>query len=111
MATIGDFTREQFKAFLLTYSSHVDYNFSAPEKVLIEKLVPNDSDYLIKLFNKLEENERVQILVEGALKYLVSQDDIEDFEESLNRQFIADGKYCHFEKSFFKYYSNLIKSI
>ncbi len=107
MDTIMDLSKEQYKAFLLTYSSNVDYNFSSPEKDIIETQLSGDCRDMISLFNTMNEHERLQILVEGALKYLTSDAAIDEFEQALNKQFLADGKYCRFERSFFKYYSAL----
>lgn len=111
MNTLNDLSREQFKAFLLTYSSHVDYQFSAPEREIIENQLPEDSDQIIKLFSKLDEHERVKILVEGSLKFLKTSKDHMEFEQALNKQFLADGNYCRFERSFFKYYLELTLSL
>lgn len=107
MGQIQKFTKEQFKGFLLAYSSHVDFKFSQEEKDLIFKCVPNNSEHIMNSFHDYNESERTMLIVEGVVEHLKTEQDVNEFNEALQHQFMADGKYCRFEKCFFEYFNDL----
>jgi len=107
MGQIQTFSKEQFKGFLLAYSSHVDFKFSQEERDLIVKCVPNTSEQIMKSFNEYDETEKIMLIVEGVVEHLKTEQDVNEFNKALQHQFMADGKYCQFEKCFFEYFNNL----
>ena len=57
-------------------------------------------------FNTLNEAERILVITDGLVKFKDEQK-LEDIEETLMEQFYLDGKFCKYERSFLKYFSQL----
>jgi len=109
MGLMPTFSKEQFKGFLLAYSSHADFKFSKEEKDLIVKCVPDNSERILKTYDEFDEQERIILIVEGVIDHLKTEKDVQEFNMALQDQFMADGKYCRFEKSFFEYFNALAR--
>lgn len=49
------------------------------------------------------------MVVEGVVEHLKTEQDVKEFYQALQHQFMADGKYCRFEKCFFEYFNDLAR--
>ena len=106
MGHAKNFSIEEYLLFLLLYASHVDYKFSSDEKQHLKHKYAVKYPHVEVKFNALNEAERILVLTDGLVKFR-DEPKLEDVKELLMEQFYLDGKYCKYERSFLKYFSQL----
>jgi len=107
MGKLKHLTKKEFKAFILAYSSHVDFKFSEEERNMITKSLPIASATVLDSYAEYDEMDKIEFIVEGVLDHITTKEDVHEFKQALQTQFLADGTYCRFEKCFYEYFSDL----
>jgi regulator of sirC expression with transglutaminase-like and TPR domain len=88
-----DWTRQEFKAYLLTYAAKANYFESEEETELILSLVSNDAYKRIhKEFDKDNDYQSIQKILYNIEKFNYSKDELHVLIEDIQKFFMADGE-------------------
>ncbi len=95
-----DWTKEEFKAYLLLYASKSDQHISEEEKELILENISNEGYQ--KLKEELDEDndfQSIQKIMYTINKYNYTKGDIEQLLIDVKNLFMADGHFDTLEKN------------
>lgn len=87
-----NWTKEEFKAYLLLYAAHADFIESEEEQELIRELVPVSSYKAIhKELEHDNDYQSIQKILHNVEKFNYSRDDLNQLMKDINTVFNADG--------------------
>ncbi len=87
-----DWTREEFKAYLLMHAAEADYVRTEEERAVIRTLVTNES--YSKIHRELQNDndyQRIQKILFNLEKFHYSKNDLKVLVKDIKRLFYADG--------------------
>ncbi len=105
-----DWTRQEFKAYLLSYAANANYFESEEEKELILEMV--SSDVYKKVHRELANDndyQSIQKILHNIEKYNYSKDELHHLVEDIENLFNSDGKYDLLEGNMLRALSKLIE--
>lgn len=95
-----NWTRAEFKAYLLTYAAKADYIETREEKAIIKKLVSKD-DYR-KIHREIDgdnDYQSLQKIMHNLEKFNYSKEELDILIEDIKKLFMSDGKYDVLEQN------------
>ena len=96
-----DWTRAEFKAYLLSYVAQANYFESDEEKEVILSIVSNDAYKRIhRELAKDNDYQSIQKILFNVEKFNYSKDDIHVLIEDIQKLFLADGEIDLLESNF-----------
>ncbi len=104
-----DWTREEFKAYLLSYAAKSNFFESPEESEMILALVSTDA--YIRVHRELENDndyQSIQKILHNIDKFEYSKDEIHKLVEDIQKLFLADGEIDLLESNFFLALKRLI---
>ena len=104
-----DWTRQEFKAYLLSYAAHSNYFESEEEAEMIHEVV-SDAAYK-KVHRELEKDndyQSLQKILYNLEKFNYTKDEIHVLVEDIQKLFLADGEIDLLESNFFSALKRLI---
>ncbi|MDX2362731.1 MAG: hypothetical protein QNK23_18115 [Crocinitomicaceae bacterium] len=110
MSTIqSDWTRAEFKAYLLLYAAQSNYFESEEETELIHSLVSDDAYKRIhREIDKDNDYQRIQKIIHNIEKFEYSKDEIHLLVNDIQKLFLADGQIDLLESNFYTALKRLI---
>ena len=94
----SNWTKEEFKAYLLLYAAFADHVETEDEKAFILSRVDNVTyENIHKEFDADNDYRSIQKLLQAAKKYNYSINDIELLMEDIKALFMHDGIYTSYE--------------
>lgn len=105
-----DWTREEFKAYLLSYAAHSNF-FEAEEETEMIHSIFSDDTYN-KVHRELKHDNDYQSLQKiyyNLEKYNYSKDEIHELIKDIQNLFLADGKIDLLESNFYRALKKLLR--
>lgn len=105
-----DWTRAEFKAYLLSYAAQSNYFESEEEEELIRTVV-NDEAYrrIHKELSKDNDYQSVQKILHNLEKFEYSKEEIHKLVEDTQKLFLADGEIDLLESNFYLALKRLVE--
>lgn len=99
----------EYLSFLLLYAADIDQQINIDEKEIILEIV-EQSEYkeIKKSFDKLNDFERIQIIMTNKEEFITTEAEREDIFKNLKRIFLADDQYMAVEQAIFMYLKKLL---
>ncbi len=95
---VTNWTKEEFKAYLLLYAANADQIETAEEKEFILSTVDKQTYENIHIeFDGDNDYQSIQKLMAAAKKFDYSKDDLELLMEDLKNLFLSDGIFSSYE--------------
>lgn len=101
MEITTDWTKREFKAYLLAYAANSNFFESEEESECIHKLV-SDSQYnaIHRELSKDNDYQSIQKIMYNLKKYNYTKDQIHDLVNDIQEMFMADGEFDLLESNF-----------
>ncbi|MCJ8290587.1 MAG: hypothetical protein HRT58_13045 [Crocinitomicaceae bacterium] len=97
-----DWTRPEFKAYLLTYAAKADYIESLEEKEIIQQLVsPSEYRRIHKEIDKDNDYQSLQKIMYNLKKFNYSKDELDKLMDDIKNLFLSDGEYDLLEQNMY----------
>jgi len=97
-----EWTKAEFKAYLLLYAAQANYFESEEETEIIQEIVSgNDYKMIHKEIDRDNDYQRIQKILHNIEKFEYSKDEIHLLVEDIQRLFLADGEIDLLESNFF----------
>ena len=110
MSEILNWTKEEFKAFLLLYAAQTNFTETQEEIELIESKVSNEIiNKIRKETNKLNDYEKSKIIVNQIKSNEYTQSDLDAILVEIKELYKSDGKFDSLEQSIFSMLNRLLK--
>ena len=106
-----DWTRQEFKAYLLSYAANANYFESEEERETIMNMV--SQDIYRKVHRELEHDndyQSIQKILYNLEKYHYSKEEVHRLVEDINNLFNSDGEHDLLEDNMLRALSKLIES-
>ncbi len=104
-----DWTRQEFKAYLLSYAANANFFESDAEKEVILSMV--SSDVYKKVKRELEHDndyQSIQKILYNIEKFSYSKEEIHRLVEDINLLFNADGQHDILEENMLRAFNKLL---
>lgn len=100
---------QDFLAFVLMYAAYADMEVVQDEIDAIESRVGHDKFVQArKIMDKLNDVERLDLILSFREKYFPSEDDHEKLYADMKEIFLADGKYNQLEHTVLRYLKRIL---
>ena len=97
---ITNWTKPEFKAYLLLYCANADFIESTEEKEFIRRQVDEETfDKIHKEFDADNDYQSIQKIMLTAKRYNYSQDQINSLLEDIKKLFFSDGNFGTLERN------------
>lgn len=95
MSTVTtEWTRPEFKAYLMTYAANANYFESEDELDIIHNFITNDQFKKIhREWEKDNDYQSIQKILHNIEKFEYSKDELEDLVGDIKKLFNADGQF------------------
>jgi hypothetical protein len=104
-----NWTKEQFKAYLLIYASNSNFSESEEEKELIlSKVDPDIYKQMHREFEKDNDYQRLEKILACVEKFGFSKDDLTQLRAEVKEVINADGIHDELEDNMFLYLKKLL---
>jgi len=106
-----DWTRQEFKAYLLSYAANANYFESEEEKDMILEMV--SSDIYKKVHRELAKDndyQAIQKILYNIEKFNYSKEELHHLVEDIRQLFNSDGEYDILEDNMFRALGKLIET-
>ena len=105
-----NWTKEEFKAFLLLYAAQTNFFETQEEIEFIESRFPNEIiDRIRKEIDKLNDYEKSKIIVNQIKSNEYTQSDLDTILVEIKELYKSDGKFDSLEQSIFSMLNRLLK--
>jgi len=107
-----DWTKDEFKAYLLMHAAEADYVKTDEERALIRTVVTNES--YSKIYKELQgdnDYQRIQKILFNLEKFDYSKDDLKAIVKDLKQLFHADGEIDLLEENMLYSLKQLFKTV
>lgn len=109
MEITTDWTKREFKAYLLAYAAHANFFESEEEKEYIHKIVSDKQyDLIHRELAKDNDYRSIQKILYNLEKYNYTKDQIHELVHDIQELFMADGEYDLLESNFLMMLKKLI---
>ncbi len=111
MVTIAetDWTRAEFKAYLLMYAAKADYIETAEEKEIIKELVGKKGYKRIhRELDRDSDYQSLQKIMYNIEKFNYSKTELDDLMRDISNLFLSDGNYDILEENMMMYLRRLL---
>ena len=110
MSTIEtNWTREEFKAYLLSYAAQSNYFESEEEEEVIRSVVADDAYKQVhRELAKDNDYQSIQKILYNVEKYNYSKEEIHELVNDIQKLFLADGEVDLLESNFFHMLKRLL---
>jgi len=103
-----NWTKNEFKAYLLLYAANADYIITDTEKDIIDDLV--DVKQYHKIYAELENDsdfQSIEKILFNLKKFNYSKNEIDVLLTEIKALFLSDGKYDQLEKIMYKSFKKI----
>ena len=105
-----NWTKEEFKAFLLLYAAQTNFFETQEEIEFIESRFPNEIiNKIRKQTNKLNDYEKSKIIINQIKSNEYSQSDLDEILVEIKELYKSDGVFDSLEQSIFSMLNRLLK--
>ena len=105
-----EWTRPEFKAYLMMYAANANYFESEDELEIIHKFVSNDAYKLIhREFEKDNDYQSIQKIIFNLEKFEYSKDELNELVDDIKALFNADGEFDLLESNMLLALKKLLK--
>ena len=106
-----NWTKEEFKAYLLIYAAQSNFNESEEEIDFIESKFDSDLIHRVsKQVKGLNDYERIEIVTGYIKLHDFSQDELDNILREIKEIYHSDGKFDSIEQSIFSMLEKLLKN-
>ena len=105
-----NWTKEEFKAFLLIYAAQTNFFETQEEIEFIESRFPNEIiNKIRKETDKLNDYEKSKIIISQIKSNEYAQRDLDEILAEIKELYKSDGKFDSLEQSIFSMLNRLLK--
>ena len=105
-----NWTKEEFKAFLLLYAAQTNFVETQEEIEFIESRFPNEIiDRIRKETDKLNDYEKSKIIINQIKSNEYTQSDLDEILAEIKELYKSDGVFDSLEQSIFSMLNRLLK--